>query len=125
MKDYPTDSDLKKIRHWNWAKKSIYVYLELIHDCYNHRYGVFSVASLYKGTRLNLVLVTGGWSGNEDIISAMESDLIFWRQTWEKSIRGGRYEFKINLRDFIATELDLNKKSVQETREWLEQMNSD
>lgn len=45
--------------------------------------------------RNKLILITGGWSGNEDIISALQNNYIFWGQCWQKSERGGRYTFKI------------------------------
>jgi hypothetical protein len=41
-----------------------------------------------------LELHTGGWSGNEDIISALEPTL-FWMVYWRKSERGGHYYFVI------------------------------
>ena len=41
-------------------------------------------------------VVTGGWSGNEEIISAMQSNLAFWGIYWQLSKRGGYYEFKGN-----------------------------
>ena len=43
-----------------------------------------------------LELHTGGWSGNEMIISALErSDSLFWTFYWQKSERGGHYYFKL------------------------------
>ncbi len=34
-------------------------------------------------------LATGGWSGNEEIISALQRNAIFWSMHWESSHRGG------------------------------------
>jgi len=34
-------------------------------------------------------LATGGWSGNENIVSAMQDNLMFWAIAWEASFRGG------------------------------------
>jgi hypothetical protein len=38
---------------------------------------------------------TGGWSGNEDIIDAMQQNHIFWMECRESSHRGGLFKFKI------------------------------
>lgn len=40
-------------------------------------------------------LHTGGWSGNEQIIGALQSNTMFWLLRWESSRRGGHYCFKI------------------------------
>lgn len=41
------------------------------------------------------VLVTSGWSGNEDIIGAMRANTMFWLFCWQMSERGGRYTFQM------------------------------
>jgi hypothetical protein len=48
----------------------------------------------YEGTdrKWTLELVTGGWSGNEEIIGILE-DTFFWFIFWQLSERGGRYVF--------------------------------
>lgn len=38
-------------------------------------------------------LSTGGWSGNEDIISAMQDNQMFWLMYWARTSRGGHYIF--------------------------------
>jgi len=38
-------------------------------------------------------LHTGGWSGNEEIIRAMQDNRVWWGMFWESSRRGGHYEF--------------------------------
>lgn len=40
---------------------------------------------------------TGGWSGNEDIIRALEKNLYAWHTTWVQSRRGGHYIFEVHL----------------------------
>lgn len=41
-----------------------------------------------------VMMSTGGWSGNEDIIAAMRNNKIWWILYWELSKRGGHYIFK-------------------------------
>lgn len=38
---------------------------------------------------------TGGWSGNEDLIAALEDNEVFWLMSWEASFRGGLYHFTV------------------------------
>lgn len=40
-------------------------------------------------------VVTGGWSGNEDLIGALKSNAVFWAMYWQSSHRGGLYHFKV------------------------------
>jgi hypothetical protein len=47
-----------------------------------------------KSTR-EFELHTAGWSDNEEIISALKKNLIFWSLYWMKSERGGHYYFHI------------------------------
>lgn len=44
----------------------------------------------------NARVSTGGWSGNEDVISALQRNEIFWAIFWEESRRGGHYIFNFN-----------------------------
>lgn len=39
---------------------------------------------------------TGGWSGNEEILGAMEDNVACWLQCWEATSRGGHYEFRVS-----------------------------
>jgi hypothetical protein len=41
-----------------------------------------------------LHISTGGWSGNEDIINALENNQWFYRFFWKQSERGGHYSFE-------------------------------
>src|SRR5690348_2281153 len=38
---------------------------------------------------------TGGWSGNEDVIGALQRNFIFWSFCWRATIAGGHYWFRI------------------------------
>jgi hypothetical protein len=49
----------------------------------------------YDKTTRELELHTAGWSGNEEIISALEQNKFFYPLYWQKSERGGHYYFYI------------------------------
>lgn len=38
---------------------------------------------------------TGGWSGNEDLITYMGRNTILWHMCFESSYRGGKYVFRL------------------------------
>lgn len=90
MKEYPDESDLKQIREWDAIKDPLGLikFIESICWC---------DAVKIKGKRVwNVEFHTWGWSGNEDIIRAMLSNIhLFWTIYWQKSVRGGHYYFKV------------------------------
>lgn len=43
-----------------------------------------------------LELSTGGWSGNEELIEALQGNYVFWAMCWESSRRGGHFTFDLN-----------------------------
>lgn len=45
----------------------------------------------------DLELHTGGWSGNESIISALQENFVFWGLHWMKSERGGHFYFRVKV----------------------------
>lgn len=38
---------------------------------------------------------TGGWSGNEDLIRALQQNTVAWGLCWVSSERGGHYRFEL------------------------------
>lgn len=91
--EYPTKAELKKIREWNYLKP-----MELIEYIrpYWKKYGNMKITGKKV---INLQMSTGGWSGNESIIEALNSiNNLFFTLWWQKSERGGHYWFKIDLK---------------------------
>lgn len=94
MSEYPREKDLKTIA--KWPIKSMadcealgwYVY-NLWH--YGEPWATFRKRN---GVR-TLRLATGGWSGNEDIIRALDKNKIFNMFCWELSQRGGLHIYKV------------------------------
>ena len=83
---YPTDETLETIEKWPFM------------DCK----GWFSFIGeawywpeMFDVNGNTVSASTGGWSGNEDIINAMERNELMWVISWKCSQRGGHYEFEI------------------------------
>jgi len=89
--DYPDERSLKQISEWDIFKQGIDGLLDLIEENTN-----WSDRQIYKtGKRvIRYEYHTGGWSGNEDVISSLKKTT-FWFIFWQKSTRGGHYYFKI------------------------------
>lgn len=68
---------------WHWPRLARTDYLTA-HEQY--------VVDAHPGERF-LRLVTGGWSGNEDLIEAFAGSMAY-AVTWQMSARGGLYIFK-------------------------------
>lgn len=89
--DYPTDKDLDTIENCDYSD-----FAELLHLISNYfsRYGKFSYSS--EGDHTTWSISTGGWSGCEDIIYALQKNKVFWLMCWFSSQRGGHYIFITN-----------------------------
>lgn len=83
---YPTEEALKRIAKWphtDWPGL-----LEFTQPLWNYPDRWWTEGDV-------LHLSTGGWSGNEDIIRALEANRFFWAICWISSRRGGWYEFDL------------------------------
>jgi hypothetical protein len=85
---YPTDAALGKIKDWphdgerGWDPLLCFVEDLWRYDHYFWRDGGFTF------------MATGGWSGNEDLVGALQSNLAFWGMEWRLSRVGGLHAFK-------------------------------
>lgn len=84
---YPDEQELERIKTWpiNDAK-GLFAFVEKIWTYGNY---------LSEPDDGYWEISTGGWSGNEDIIEAMQANLGFWSLNWLESRRGGHYKFKL------------------------------
>ena len=90
--NYPDEKDLKEIERWDIIKQGVRGLLVLVEENTNWPDWAFSI----KGKRvLRFEFHTGGWSGNEDVISALQRNILFFPMFWRKSEAGGHYYFKI------------------------------
>ena len=89
---YPCEHFLKEISEWDFEKKSVNEFLELLRSLWKYEGFDFDFFSHYFNC---FNLRTGGWSGNEAIIQAMQENRIFWAMCWQESRRGGHYKFDL------------------------------
>lgn len=97
---YPTEKALKLIEEWDY--KDFEGLLAFVKDLWWYDEWGWDVVEI--GEKLNhtdeiakrktYYLSTGGWSGNEDIIRAMEKNWMLWWMIWYQSRRGGHYIFE-------------------------------
>lgn len=88
---YPTEETLEKIRTWPEDWNAL---LEFVRGAwmYNDRILRSNCEEEYHPGDL-WCLSTGGWSGNESIIEALQGNAIFWLMCWWSSRRGGHFQF--------------------------------
>lgn len=92
---YPAEITLETIAHWEVkSQESIKGLIAYVNDLWH--FGDWG-HKLEGKQVLYWQLHTGGWSGNESIIEALQSNLLFWMMCWQKSTRGGHHWFKIRL----------------------------
>ena len=84
---YPDDDELEKIRNWP-PDNNFEGLMDYVKRLW-HWPEYFKQDGAKKYT-----LVTGGWSGNEDLIEALNSNYLFWILWWESSTRGGKHVFR-------------------------------
>ena len=97
---YPTKRELEPIKIWDITEQGLDGFVELIRAAWNHNYGRFTITSepdeLDPEKQVKfLILATGGWSGNESVMEAIDDNKWFNFYCWEESRRGGYYKFKL------------------------------
>jgi len=97
MKDnYHEEKDLKMIKDWDiHDPRGLVEFLEEI--WWTPEFG-FHISrgrsSPFQEWVMRINLSTGGWSGNEEIISTLR-ETMFWVLYWHTHRRGGHYTFEI------------------------------
>lgn len=87
---YPTDEALRSFRTHS---RTVNELIDFAADLFNDDYGSFTTATDADGA-LTLTYITGGWSGNEEVITALESTM-FHMLCWESSHRGGKHVYRV------------------------------
>jgi hypothetical protein len=84
---YPEESELKQIAEWPW--QDIPGLLAFVRPRWSY-------PNFWCTDGAVLKVSTGGWSGNEDLMRAMQQNRAFWSLCWMSSRRGGHYEFDLS-----------------------------
>lgn len=95
---YPTETALNIIREWpfSMSQKQLFEFIKSIWWMPDWGWReTDEVDSLLNKEKHYYKISCGGWSGNEDIIQAMqENKWMFWSLSWVQSRRGGHYIFE-------------------------------
>ncbi len=87
----PSEEELSKIRGWDLLNDDPRKLVEYVQSLW-----AWKDLVRIKGKKvLYIEMHTGGWSGNEEIMLALEENILFFPMFWEKSTKGGHYYFKI------------------------------
>ena len=95
---YPTEEALEKIESWPYDDpKSWFKFIGNIWHLRSWGWteGSYKENESDKKDKYRYYISTSGWSGNEDIIRAMQENNILWSDTWVQSRRGGHYIFEV------------------------------
>jgi hypothetical protein len=84
---YPSDVELQRIKTWDPGDLiGLFAYIE--RRWAHKQWRWHALDNLFS-------ISTGGWSGNEDLIFALQDNRAAWAITWRQSRRGGHFEFEI------------------------------
>ena len=99
---YPTNVELRRIRRWPInTGADCTALLVFVRECWwNAEWGWTVAARLRRervgGTAYRLYQIsTGGWSGNEDIIAALDHNVMFQMLCFDSHRRGGHYTYRV------------------------------
>ena len=85
---YPTEGTLAVIR--DWPSGDLFAFFAYCAAAWNERDFVE-----VSEDKMHWRFITGGWSGNENVIEAMSANKFYWLTAWQLSERGGLHVFKL------------------------------
>lgn len=93
---YPTEECLDYLRCFTGTPRDLVDLLSDVMFAYGRvtHLARSSLSDRYGGPFQEVAISTGGWSGNEEIISHLQRSF-FWFRYWETSRRGGHYTFEV------------------------------
>jgi hypothetical protein len=91
---YPTDAALDRISTFTGTAEEMTAYVQSL--MHNGRSQLEDFTDDFGRPGKRLVLVTGGWSGCESVIGALQGTM-FHLMGWESSFRGGKHTYAFSL----------------------------
>lgn len=89
---YPTESALRRLELWPWYDPQ--GALEFMSRLWTFPERARQLPA-EEGEKVSYGFSTGGWSGNEALIAAVQRNAVVWGMTWAHSERGGFHRFSI------------------------------
>ena len=95
--NYPTEEELQKIEAWDClTPQGAAACMQFVASLWMWPDWGWKEEAKNDG-ELWYYISTGGWSGNESLISAMEKNQFLWIHAWYSSRVGGHYEFRLKV----------------------------
>ena len=118
---YPLERQLKKIENFDVMKSpdhplKLFHYIRTIWHWPDWGYYEHWGFNFIRKKVFKIECHTGGWSGNECIIQALEKNKWVWAFFWEKSVRGGHFYFEIDKSYFKKEKGDLPSQPASSAR---------
>ena len=88
---YPTEEALDMIEKWDWSQTD--KCFEFIRQMWQWNEMMWTQTD--DGEKITYDMSTGGWSGNEGLILALQQNWVIWNFTWVQSKRGGHHIFEL------------------------------
>lgn len=93
---YPDDTELSRIREWTHLDlPGAFAFIKSLWHAAEWGWSEEDAADPFRGPVRRYSISTGGWSGNEDLIGAMQDNFLLWNAAWVQSRRGGHYIFEL------------------------------
>lgn len=95
---YPTEETLITIQQWVYKDETRFVdLLEFVNKAWhwNDYMRMQETKNTFGDDVYEYTCITGGWSGNEELIIALQKNFIFWAMCWRESHRGGKHVFEV------------------------------
>lgn len=84
---YPLEQELKIIQTTVVGSHNFHAFMETVRKSWNWDKDYF----ICNGDTYELH--TCGWSGNEEVIAALQKNVMFWLMYWKRTTTGGHYIF--------------------------------
>ncbi len=97
---YPTEDELKRVKEWTVVDGKFdfagwFAFVRSIWWAPDWGWHEYDGKDDFDRPTHFYRISTGGWSGNEDMIGAMQDNFVGWSMTWLDHRRGGHYRFGV------------------------------